>query len=83
MLVELENGNLKGSIESIYQSGFLESHIVRVRTNDAKIIRTYHLPYERTKLPYFYIMSFGNLTQAEKKLIELLEYPEWTVLKYC
>jgi hypothetical protein len=85
MFVELESGNLKGSIETVYQYG-LVSHIVRVRKNSNKVVVYYGdqspRDYWVKTLPDLYIMCFGNRTQAENKLIELLEYPEWTVLKY-
>ena len=29
-----------------------------------------------------YVMSFGNGVDAENRLLDLMEYPDWTVLKY-
>ena len=78
--VELTNGTLRGSLESRYRRYFLESHIVRVWIDKIQLISNDKIFMYDTK--DFYIMSFGSKTKAEAKLIELLEYPEWTILKY-
>lgn len=78
--VELTNGILRGSIDSKYRRNFLESHIVHVWTDEKKLTvvgKTFI--YDSKDL---YIMSFGSKNKAEAKLIELLEFPEWTMLKY-
>lgn len=78
--VELTNGTLYGSLESRYRRYFLESHIVRVCNDRKKVIVVGNTFIHDIK--DLYIMSFGSKTKAEAKLIELLEFPEWTMLKY-
>lgn len=80
--VTLENGPLKGMIDSQKRYSFLESHNVYVWHKD-KHIKSFIPGYgwARTNT-YLYVQSFGNLSMAENKLIELLEFPEWTMLKY-
>ncbi len=64
---DLRNQGLFGYVE-VYQY----SYVVRVfRDTDMPI-----------KVDPIYVMSFGNGVDAENRLIDLLEHPAWTLLKY-
>jgi hypothetical protein len=74
VICELNNQGLYG-ILSCEQYAY----IVRVYiTND--LLDFYNKVNEFPR-PIYY-MSFGNGVTAEDRLLELLEHPEWTVLKY-
>ena len=70
-MCELENECLTGDVTFQYNS-----YIVRVyRDSDIKA------DGESCALP-IYVQSFGNGVDAEDRLLELLEHPEWTILKH-
>jgi hypothetical protein len=73
MLCTLKNQGLTGTIE--YHRN---SYIVRVY-RDSDIEKAHWS--ERPVYP-FYVSSFGNGVRAEDRLLDLMEYPAWTYLKF-
>lgn len=74
MLCTLENQGLIGTLEYHHDS---RSYIVRVyKASDFKT------PIGTTAVYPLYVCSFGNGVRAEDRLLELLEYPAWTYLKF-
>jgi hypothetical protein len=73
IVCELAGQGLYGRIE--YR---LESYIVRVYRQSEIDSATEDEGFPRP----IYVMSFGNGIAAEDRLIELLERPAWTLLKY-
>lgn len=69
ILSNLENEGLIGHVTFEFNS-----YITRVY--DSSYIDDCGLPRR------IYSMSFGNGMQAEDRLLELLEHPAWTILKY-
>ena len=89
MCLTLENQGLIGTLEHHQDS---RSYIVRLymasdfNTPEMKPTRVddYLERWDWT-LPWvypFYYISFGNGITAEDKLLELMEYPAWTCLKF-
>lgn len=76
LMCDLTNQGLYGNLT--YEQ---DAYLVRVyRVSD--IIDYGHL-VGKVKYPSpIYYMSFGNGVQAEDRLIDLLENPAWTLLKY-
>lgn len=76
-LCYVENQGLIGTV-SFYINLSTVSYIVRVwRRSD--ILDNMSSPFFADPI---YIMSFGNGVSAEDRLLELLEHPAWTLLKY-
>lgn len=71
IMCSLKNQSLYGEIEYRW-----DSYIVRVYS-----VNRYERDLDR-KFANIYAMSFGNGVKAEDRLIELLEHPAWTLLKY-
>lgn len=74
IMCKLENGGLVGFV--CFEQN---SYIVRIWSISA---REKGREENRYVHPFYY-MSFGNGIQAEDRLLELLEHPSWTLLKYC
>jgi hypothetical protein len=75
IICQLESQGLFGYIEHRW-----DSYVVRVyRHTKPKIQRVGDPNYWPDPI---YVMSFGNGIKAEDRLIELLEHPAWTLLKY-
>lgn len=74
IICKLQNEELFGGVTFEYGS-----YIVRV-------YKMSELRDEESRLDVLtkpiYYMSFGDGTKAEDRLIELLEQPAWTILKY-
>ena len=70
LMCVLDNQNLRGGIE-FHNSGNFHSYVVKV----------YRL-MGRTDAELLYSMSFNDGVRAEDRLLELLEHPAWTILKY-
>lgn len=69
IICDLRNQGLFGYVE-VYQY----SYIVRVfRESDL---------YRSTNAGAIYVTSFGNGVDAETRLLDLMENPAWTLLKY-
>lgn len=91
MFLTLENQGLIGTLEHHQDS---RSYIVRVykasdyfKTPEMTFTRFNDGSEERWDwtIPWtypFYYMSFGNGVTAEDKLLELMEHPAWTCLKF-
>jgi hypothetical protein len=70
--VTIKQPPLLGTIE--YHTGWgYDSHIVRVYLGEYDA---------ETNWSPIYSASFGNYRMAEDRLVELLEKPGWTILKY-
>jgi len=67
-MVALQNQGLVGLIEDSFNYQW-SSYIVRVYKESD------------TSKP-LYVMSFGNSVTAENKLLELMEHPAWTLLRF-
>jgi hypothetical protein len=68
MIFALQNQGLVGLIEDSFNYQW-SSYIVRVYKESD------------TSKP-LYVMSFGNSVTAENKLLELMEHPAWTLLRF-
>ena len=66
----LDNQNLRGGVE-FHARGDFDSYVVKVYRLDDRI---------GTEL--LYSCSFSDGVRAEDRLLELLEHPAWTILKY-
>ena len=66
----LDNQNLRGGVE-FQRYGNFDSYVVRV----------YRL-IGGTDAELLCCMSFNDGVRAEDRLLELLEHPAWTILKY-
>ena len=73
MCLTLENQGLIGTLEHHQDS---RSYIVRVY-----MASDFKTPVMTWVYPFYYI-SFGNGITAEDKLLELMEHPAWTCLKF-
>ena len=67
-MVALHNQGLVGWIEDSFNYQW-SSYIVRVYK-------------ESDRSEPLYVMSFGNGVTAENKLLELMEHPAWTLLRF-
>lgn len=80
LICHLENAGLWAEITFSSNRYVNTSYILRVyRTSDIERANSNpELGYEQP----IYTMSFGNGVSAEDRLLELLEHPAWTMLKY-
>ena len=74
MFLTLENQGLIGTLEYHQDS---RSYIVRLY-----MASDFKTPVMTPWVYPFYYISFGNGITAEDKLLELMEYPAWTCLKF-
>lgn len=73
----LENQGLIGEV-SYYANQFAISYILRVWRRSDILDNIGNSSF----IDPIYVMSFSDGVRAEDRLLELLEHPAWTLLKY-
>ena len=71
LVCSLKNQSLYGEIEYRWDSYIVRVYVVNRNERD--------IDQQFVKI---YTMSFGNGVKAEDRLIELLEHPAWTLLRF-